>query len=330
MRCLCCGKEIKEKASEVEKNTQWHSRCVKAFFGTKSLPVLDLTDQELIHLAEKMVHRGITVAGVQKKMSLHLSREEDSRLTLVDYPSGYILKPQTKEFANLPEYEDLVMRMAQSAGIRTVPHALMETGGGFAYITARIDRETDKDGIQMFAMEDFCQLSGRLTEDKYKGSYERCTDILKKYSAHVGLDLSEFFLRILFSFVSGNSDMHLKNFSLREINPGGRDFVLSDAYDLLPVNIVLPADKDEMALTLNGKKRNLRRKDFLVFAEHCDLTHKTAEKMISRLLSREPQFRKQVRESFLPESKKEEMENFVVSRMQRLSGSGPGDGSRVY
>ena len=297
MRCLCCGKEIKENASEEEKRNGWHFRCVKSFFGTRSLPVLDLNEQELVHLAEKLVHKGMTVAGVQKKMSLHLSKDPEYRLTIVDYPSGYILKPQTKEYPNLPEYEDLVMRMAAPAGIRTVPHALMKTGDGYAYITARIDRKAERDGQQMYAMEDFCQLSWRMTEDKYKGSYERCAELIKKYSEHVGLDLAEFYLRILFSFATGNSDMHLKNFSLREMTPGGRDFILSEAYDLLPVNIVLPADQDETALTINGKKRNLRRKDFLILAEHCDLTRKTAEKMIARLISREEQFRKEIRDS---------------------------------
>ncbi len=318
MRCLCCGKEIKENASEEEKRNGWHRRCVKSFFGTNKLPVLDLDEQELIHLAEKLVHNGMTVAGVQKKMSLHLSKDPEYRLTIVDYPSGYILKPQTKEYPNLPEYEDLVMRMASPAGIRTVPHALMKTGDGFAYITARVDRRPVKGEMQMYAMEDFCQLSWRMTEDKYKGSYERCAGLIKKYAEHIGLDLAEFYLRVLFSFATGNSDMHLKNFSLREMTPGGRDFILSEAYDLLPVNIVLPADQDETALTVNGKKRNLRRKDFLILAEHCDLTRKTAEKMIARLVSREGAFRDEIRNSFLPEEKKEEMENFVVGRLQRL------------
>ena len=318
MRCLCCGKEIKENASEEEKRNGWHRRCVKSFFGTNKLPVLDLDEQELIHLAEKLVHNGMTVAGVQKKMSLHLSKDPEYRLTIVDYPSGYILKPQTKEYPNLPEYEDLVMRMASSAGIRTVPHALMKNRDDFAYITARVDRKPIKGGMQMYAMEDFCQMSWRMTEDKYKGSYERCAEIIKKYSEHIGLDLAEFYLRVLFSFATGNSDMHLKNFSLREMTPGGRDFILSEAYDLLPVNIVLPADQDETALTINDKKRNLRRKDFLILAEHCDLTRKTAEKMIARLASKEEAFQDAIRNSFLPEEKKEEMENFVAGRLQRL------------
>ena len=106
-------------------------------------------------------------------------------------------------------------------------------------------------------MEDFCQLSYRLTQDKYKGSYEQCGRIIKKYSATPGLDLSELFLRVVGSFVMGNSDMHLKNFSLKETEPGSRNFQLSKAYDMLPVNVIMPEDKEQLALTINGKKRNI-------------------------------------------------------------------------
>ena len=122
------------------------------------------------------------------------------------------------------------------------------------------------------SMEDFCQLSGRLTQDKYRGSYERCAEIIRKHSVRFGFDLSEFFFRLVVCFVTGNSDMHLKKFSLVEKTPGQRDFVLSPAYDLLPVNIIMPEDPEETALTLNGKKSNLRRKDFLALAvEHENL-----------------------------------------------------------
>ena len=161
-------------------------------------------------------------------------------------------------------------------------------------------------------------MSGRLTEDKYKGSYERCSDLIPQYSMHPGLDLAEFYLRIVFSFITGNSDMHLKNFSLREMTPGKRDFVLSDAYDLLPVNIVLPADKDQTALTLNGKKRNLRKKDFIVLARRCDLTEKTALRMIAGLIGKREKLAQQIDASFLPESEKEKMRELMKDRIEVL------------
>ena len=123
----------------------------------------------------------------------------------------------------------------------------------------------------MLAMEDFCQLDLRLTQDKYKGSYERCAKIIERYSSRKGLDITELYLRIVFSFLVGNSDMHLKNFSLIETEEGSGKYVLSPAYDLLPVNVIMPEDKEQFALAMNGKKTHIRRKDFLVFAEKCGM-----------------------------------------------------------
>lgn len=132
----------------------------------------------------------------------------------------------------------------------------------------------------MLAMEDFCQLDLRLTQDKYKGSYERCAKVIERYSSRVGFDMTELFMRLVFSFVTGNSDMHLKNFSLIETAEKSGEYVLSPAYDLLPVNVILPADIEQTALTLNGKKRNIRRKDFYSFAYKCGIPKNSAENMI--------------------------------------------------
>ena len=254
MKCLFCGKEILNSASTSEKDWCWHKKCVKNFFHTKEMPRLDVTKEQLEKLASETVNEGLTIPGVQKKLSLHLSSDTDARLTIVNYPTGYILKPQTDEFKNMPEFEDLAMRMAEILGIQTVPHALIKMNGEYAYITKRIDREITEKEIRMFAMEDFCQLSNRLTQDKYRGSYENCGKIIKRYSDTPGLDLAEMYLRVLGSFVMGNSDMHLKNFSLKETEPGNRIFRLSEAYDMLPVNVIMPEDQEQLALTINGKK----------------------------------------------------------------------------
>ena len=214
MNCLCCGKPIIASASASEMETQWHRTCVMKFFGTRVLPEMDITEKTLELIAAESTNKGFTVPGVQKKMSLHLTTDGvRPRLTLVNYPMGYILKPQTDQYQALPEAEFLVMQMAGLTGIPTVPYALLHAADGFAYITKRIDRclpEQKNGTLQMLAMEDFCQLDLRLTEDKYRGSYERCAKIIAKYSQSVGLDLSELFLRVVFSFVVGNSDMHLK------------------------------------------------------------------------------------------------------------------------
>ena len=315
MNCLCCGKPIRAEHA----SNGWHMSCIKKFFDTARIPEIEISEMALESLAIESTNKGYTIPGVQKKLSLHLFSEKSKlRLTLVNYPTGYILKPQVAEFEALPEAEQLVMCMADVAGIATVPHAPVAGNGSLAYITKRVDRQFVKDSIKMLAMEDFCQLDLRLTQDKYKGSYERCAKIIMKYSNRKGLDMTELYLRLVFSFLVGNSDMHLKNFSLIEMDEGSGKYQLSPAYDLLPVNVIMPEDKEQFALAMNGKKMNLRRKDFLVFADTCGISRISAEKMIVRLVRMKEKFISMCEESYLPEHLKKRFIALIQERVEVL------------
>ena len=313
MNCLCCGKPLKTQDTPY----QWHKSCIKNFFGTNKFPDIDVSEEILNQLAIDSTTKGYTVPGVQKKLSLHLTTGTEPRLTLVNYPTGYILKPQTAEYSALPEMEYLVMQMAKASGIKTVPFALVKLASqndAFAYITKRIDRENG----QMLAMEDFCQLEGRLTEDKYRGSYERCGKIVSKYSANPGLDLAEMYFRIIFSFAVGNSDMHLKNFSLIETSQGSEEYILSAAYDMLSTNVVIPEDTEQLALTTNGKKHNLHRKDFLILAETIGVAPKSAEKIIDKIVKMSPEYIAMCKASYMPDNMKASLEKLITERMEVL------------
>ena len=314
MNCLCCGKPLR-----TPDETGWHKACIKRFFGTSKLPEIEIDDKMLNFLAAETTNKGFTVPGVQKKLSLHLvSDSRKPRLTLVNYPTGYILKPQVAEFEALPESEQLVMTMADMAGISTVPHALIKGNAGLAYITKRIDRNLTDNKIKMLAMEDFCQLDLRLTEDKYRGSYERCAKIIKQYSSRVGIDMAEFYIRLVFCFIVGNSDMHLKNFSLIETAECSGEYVLSPAYDLLPVNANMPADKEQFALAMNGKKMNIRKSDFLKFADTCGIARQTAEKLIENLIKLTPKWLEMCEKSLLPDELKERLKKIITERTETL------------
>ena len=310
MNCYCCGKPMK-----TDNEYHWHLSCIKRFFGTTVIPEINIDNLALERLAVETTTKGFTVPGVQKKLSLHLLSEgKTPRLTLVNYPTGYILKPQVDEYEALPEAEQLVMCMAEATGISTVPHALVQGTEDLAYITKRVDRIFDKTGTTMLAMEDFCQLDLRLTQDKYKGSYERCIKVIKKYSSQSMLDLTELYLRLIFCYVVGNSDMHLKNFSMIETEEGSGHYILSPAYDLLPVNIIIPEDKEEFALPMNGKKMHLRKKDFLVFADECGIGRAAAEKMISKVVSMKDDYSEMCRKSLMPDHMKECLDNLITER----------------
>lgn len=312
-RCLCCGKPLNDEKSN------WHKSCIKRFFGTDKLPDINIDSKTLSELANETVFKGFTIPGVQKKLSLHLSHEKKvSRLTVVDYPSGYILKPQVSDFESLPEAEHLAMEMAKISGLSVVPNALIETGSGLAYITKRVDRMRQDKNVCKLAMEDFCQLDLRVTADKYKGSYERCAKIIERYSARPNLDISELFMRLVFSYITGNSDMHLKNLSLIEVAPGQGEYVLSPAYDFLPVNVVMPQDKEEFALTINGKKTHIRKKDFASFAQRCGLSAVSCRKIIQKLVALKPVYLSMIEESSLSETMKKAFAELLTERCENL------------
>lgn len=314
MNCLCCGKPL-----HTPDETDWHKACIKRFFGTTKLPEIEIDDKTLNLLATETTNKGFTVPGVQKKLSLHLVSDScKPRLTLVNYPTGYILKPQVAEFEALPESEQLIMTMADMAGISTVPHALIKGNAGLAYITKRVDRNLIDNKVEMLAMEDFCQLDLRLTEDKYRCSYERCAKIIQRYSSRIGIDMAEFYIRLVFCFIVGNSDMHLKNFSLIETAEGSGEYVLSPAYDLLPVNANMPADKEQFALAMNGKKTNIRKGDFLKFADTCGISRQTAEKLIENLVKLTSKWIAMCDKSLLPDDLKDRLRKIIAERSEVL------------
>lgn len=315
MNCLCCGKPLPEGHDQ----NDWHVACIKRFFGTKQLPDIQLSEEALNLLATQSVAKGYTVAGVQKKLSLHLTKEDSPRLTLVGYPAGYILKPQVADYPHMPEGEQLVMCMAETAGITTVPHALIRQADSVAYITKRVDRQIEKKHAPCkLAMEDFCQLDRKPTEEKYHGSYERCAKIIKQYSRRSGFDLTELFMRLVFCFLTGNSDMHLKNFSLIETEVQSAQYQLAPAYDLLPVQLYLPSDLEDTALALNGKKQQIRRKDFLTFADNIGISGKSADGMIRRMADCLPKWQRQCRESLLPIEHQQKLLALLDERINRV------------
>ncbi len=215
----------------------------------------------MMELAEQVVRSSITVTGVQPKLSLDLEPAKQTtlpqRFTIVGLWGTYILKPPTKQYPYLPEVEDVTMHLASLSKIKTVPHSLIRLqNGSLAYLTKRIDRNKS----EKIHMEDMCQLTERLTEHKYDGSYEQIAKAILKFSANPVLDVINFYEQVVFSFLTGNADMHLKNFSL--IKDPLLGYSLAPAYDMVATALVNPSDKEELALTLNGKKRKLKKERF--------------------------------------------------------------------
>lgn len=295
-KCLYCYKPLAE--GEVD----YHKTCARKIFESTTVPVLPYTRANIRELAREIVTASTTVTGVQAKLSLDIARGcagEPQRFTIVGLWGRFILKPQTDRFANLPENEDLTMHLAEIVGIKTVPHSLIRFADGeLCYITRRVDRTKKGEKI---AMEDMCQLSERLTEDKYKGSYERIAKLIRQYSSAPLLDVVNFWEVVLFSWFTGNSDMHLKNFSLfRPVD----NYMLTPAYDLISTSIVMPEDDEELALTLNGKKKRLKRIDFETAMRASGMDDKAIVKLFNKFSKAIPKWYQIIEESFLPDDVK--------------------------
>lgn len=303
--CLFCYKPVE--------NGEYHSACSKKFYGTSEVPLLDLNQEKFNQLARVAVSKRMALAGVQPKISLTLDGEiKKRRLTLVGLWGDFILKPQSKEYPHMPEVEDLTMHLAKLFKIESAKHALIRTSSGeIAYITKRFDRERGK----KIHVEDLCQLSQLLTEQKYKSSYERVGKIIKRYTTNSGLDVIKYFRLVLFSFLTGNNDMHLKNFSLLHSDRG---ILLSPAYDLLNVNLIFPEDKEELALTLAGRKKRLRRSNFDQLATTLDINEIVRNNIYKEFSQQKREVEEWINRSFLTEQYKENYYNIVKNKMKQI------------
>ena len=293
-----------------------HPTCIKKFFGTTTLPTLDYTIEQLDQLALQIIQDQTSLTGVQPKLSLHLNEHEGSkRLTIVGLWGGYICKPQTPQYKMMPEVEDLTMHLAELAHIEVVPHTLMRMADNtLCYLTRRIDRTPAGEKI---AMEDKCQLTERQTEHKYKSSYERIGKAILKYSSLPKMDVTNFFELVLFSWITGNNDMHLKNFSLYE-TPDNK-IRLTPAYDLLNAAIINPTDNEELALTLNGRKKKLQRDDFIKSAATLGIENVVVNRFINKYVKLLPKFEVVIQNSFLSVELKEKYSDLLKERMDRLN-----------
>ncbi len=308
-KCLYCYEPVRI-------GHNFHEKCSLEFFGTPTPPVIEYSLDQMDELAKNVVERSVSVPGVQAKLSMSLVKEakekSDPRLTVVGALGGqYIFKPPSDRFREMPENEHVTMRMAENFGIRVVPSSLIRLASGeLSYITKRVDRTEKGDKIHMIDMF-------QITEafDKYKSSMEKVGKALNSHSDNTLLDKIFFFELTLFSFITGNNDMHLKNFSMIE-SPSG--WVLSPAYDLLNASILNPDDEEELALTLAGKKKKLKQDHFVQFGKGLGLTDKQIKGAFKRIERNTPKAIEWIDRSFLSEDMMNVYKEVLEERYKRL------------
>lgn len=308
-RCLYCYETL-------DTSGDFHAACSKDFFGSTTPPKIPYSLSQMTELAKEVVERSVTVPGVQAKLSMSLLEETkgkaDTRLTVVGALGGqYIFKPPSEHFAEMPENEHVTMRIAEAMGIRVVPSSLIRLKSGeLSYITKRIDRTEDGQKIHML---DMFQITKAF--DKYKSSMEKVGKALHTYSDNTMLDKIFFIELAVFSFLTGNNDMHLKNFSMIESASG---WILAPAYDLLNVAILLPEDTEELALTLDGKKKKLNWTHFEKLGFDLGLTDKQIKGIRKRMFKNKSKAVELLHKSFLSDKMKESYLDLLESRYEKL------------
>ena len=308
-RCLYCYESVKDKVD-------FHKKCSMEFFGTPKPPDIKYSLDQMDELAKNVVERSVSIPGVQPKLSMSLVRgtrnNSGTRLTVVGALGGrYILKPPFGKFPEMPQNEHVTMRIAESFGIRVVPSSLIRLlSGELSYITQRVDR--DETGAKVHMIDMF-----QITEafDKYKGSMEKVGKALGSYSSNTLLDKTFYFDLATLSFLTGNNDMHLKNFSMIE-NAFG--WILSPAYDLLNVAIIFPEDTEELALTLAGKKKKLKREHFEQLGEGLELTSKQIQGTFNRMIKNKSRASDWIDRSFLSQDMKTAYKETLGERYKQL------------
>lgn len=307
-RCLYCYKSL-----DADYVGDFHESCSMDFFGVRQQPVFEHSLKQMAELAKNVVERSVAVPGVQPKLSLSIVNDtiqdgNKGRLTVVGALGGnYIFKPPSNQFAEMPENEHLTMRIAESFGIETVKSSLIRLQSGeLSYITKRIDRTERGEKIHMLDMF-------QITEafDKYKSSMEKIGKALNDYSDNTLLDKLKFFELAIFSFITGNNDMHLKNFSMIHI---ADTWTLAPAYDLLNVAIVNPEDTEELALTLEGKKNKLKWEHFERLGRNLGLNDKQINGVIKRFQKNKPKAIKWIDNSFLSSDYKQKYKTLLEER----------------
>ena len=312
-KCLYCYQELEEG------QVDFHPECSRKFFGSKTVPVLPYTRDNMSDLARQVIRTSASVTGVQAKMSLDVDRggkNEPDKFTIVGLWGKYIFKPQSAKYPCLPQLEDLTMKMAEAAHIRTARHTLIRLADGeLGYLTIRMDRGRKGEKISML---DMCQLSNRLTEHKYYGTYQQLAETVKRYSSAPMLDVQRYWEVVLFSWITGNSDMHCKNFSL--IDTGNGEYALSPAYDLLAVLLADPEDTEEMAMsfTVGGAKNGFDRSTFMSAFTQSGIPIAVANRMIERMKGFLPQWEELISQSFLSDKMKTDYCRLLNERIKLL------------
>ena len=258
--------------------------------------------------------RKLSIPGVQPKLSAVIS-VVNQQFEIVDQFGNYIIKPQNDIFPELPENEDLTMKLAKVYGLDVPIHGLVYSkDGSLSYFIKRFDRYSKG---KKYATEDFAQLTGSSRDTKYDYTMEKLVKVIDEYCTFPAIEKADFFKRVLFCFITGNEDMHLKNFSV--ITKAGKT-TLTPVYVFLNSSISIKNPQEELALSLKGKKSNFKSTELIEYyaKEHLGLNDKTVNTILADMSKSLSKWIELIEISFLSDSLKEKYLKVLDNRIKRF------------
>lgn len=302
-RCLCCQ-------GTLEARERYHPKCLKALWGRVLVPNIPFGLAEMPAQVARTDGR-MSISGVQMKAVVRCNRET-SEVEVVSSGGTHILKPEPNQYPDLPQNENACMSMAAALGMPVPPHGLFPMADGkLCYIVRRFDRAEDGGKIQKEMMFQILAAT-----NKYAGSLESVGRAIRFHAENVGLDAIDFFERVLFCFVIGNGDMHLKNWALLV---RGRTASLAPCYDLVSSKLYIP-DEEDSALAIDAKRNKLKRADFEEFANGLRIDPKAATNVFQKLRNAREMLLEMCISSELSPSLKQRLADVISSRHERLCG----------
>jgi serine/threonine-protein kinase HipA len=278
-----------------------------------NLKDLPLTQEEQLREAAIRADK-MSIQGVQPKLSAKLNIK-DGIFEIVDRYGEYILKPQNNFYPELPENESLTMKLAELIGIEVpLSGIIYSSDGKFTYFIKRFDRYGKN---KKLAVEDFAQLAGKSRDTKYDYSMEKIVTIIDNFCTFPAIEKVKLFRLTIFNYLVGNEDMHLKNFSLITRD---NKIELSPAYDLLNTTIVVPRAREEIALPLKGKKRNLSAKILIDYfaKERMQLNDTIISQVLNKIKFEWSNWENLIKAGFLSSEMKDKYLNLQYQRKKIL------------
>lgn len=256
----------------------------------------------------------MSIQGIQPKLSAKLNVSAGC-FDITDTGGTYILKPNPTAFEDVPANEALTMTMAGAVGIEVPPHGIIPASdGSWVYAIKRFDRLTKHRKLHT---EDFAQLTQASRDTKYDSSLEKVASVINDFCTFPAVERPKLAIRLLFCFLTGNEDMHLKNFSL--IGDDHGSVRLSPAYDLLNTTLVLENATEETALPVNGKKRNLSRRIWIDYlTDRLLLSEKQISAILDQLANTLPLWKEFITRSYLPPVKKQNYLELLENRAGQI------------